>query len=96
MSADASMDASADGSTDASADTDSHVDTPLYNDNLTLSNHSGWPFWEIGESEDHRFESGAWLSQTNDFKIDTCRFLAWRSTLLANQSRQGLVGSVSG
>ena len=55
----------------------------------------GWPneysahvhFWEIGESEDSRFESRAWRfepysSQTNDFKIDTYRFLARCSALL--------------
>ena len=43
--------------------------------------------WEIGESKPHEFESQPsrfepWLSQTNDLKIDTCRFLAWRSALL--------------
>ena len=44
-------------------------------------------FEQIVESEDpgfeyraHRFE--AWSSQTKDFKIDTCRFLAWRLGLL--------------
>ena len=45
------------------------------------------PFWEIGESEGHGFESGTrrfetWSSQTKDFKIDTCRFLAWCSALI--------------
>ena len=45
------------------------------------------PFWEIGESVRRGFESGPrcfkpWSSQTNDFKIDTCRFLACQSTLL--------------
>ena len=45
------------------------------------------PFWEIGESEYRGFETSAcgfetWLSQTNDFKIDTCCFLAWSSALI--------------
>ena len=44
-------------------------------------------FWEIGESEDCGFESGVrgiepWLNHTNDFKIDTCLFLAKRLALL--------------
>ena len=56
---------------------------------------SGWPiekstrlpFWEIGESEDHGLESGAygfetWSSETSDFKIDTYCFPAWPSALL--------------
>ena len=37
------------------------------------------PFWEIGESESRGFE--LWLSQTNDFKIDTGCFLARCSAL---------------
>ena len=49
---------------------------------------SGWlneysahlPFWEIEESEDHGFET--WSSETKDYKIDTCRFLAERLALL--------------
>ena len=32
------------------------------------------------ESGPCSFES--WSSKTNDFKIDTCRFLVWRSALL--------------
>ena len=37
------------------------------------------PFWEIGESEDCGFQSGArrfetWSCQTKDFKMYTCRF----------------------
>ena len=44
-------------------------------------------FWEIGESEFRRFESGphifeSELSQTNDFNIDSCRSLVWHSTLI--------------
>ena len=39
-----------------------------------------WSFWEVKETEPHRFEP--WLSQTNDFKIDTCRHLARCSALL--------------
>ena len=38
------------------------------------------PFWELGKLKPRGFES--WLSQTNDFKIDTCHFLARRSALL--------------
>ena len=57
---------------------------------FVLHYQSGWlnvqsaylPFWEDGESEDHGFESRAWSSQTKNFKIDTCLFLAWRSALL--------------
>ena len=60
-----------------------------------IKNQSGSPneqticllFWEIREPEPRGFESGpsgfkSWLSQTNDFKIDTCRFLCWRFVLL--------------
>ena len=44
-------------------------------------------YWEIGESEPHRFEAGPlgfepWSSKINDSKIDTWRFPAWRSALL--------------
>ena len=42
---------------------------------------------EDWESKCPRFESRPcgfepWLSQTNDFKMETCRFLAWRLVLL--------------
>ena len=44
-------------------------------------------FWVISESEGLELEFGprifeSWSSQTNDFRSDTCRFLAWRSPLL--------------
>ena len=44
-------------------------------------------FWEIGEYESHGSKSGPlgfepWLSQTNYFKIDTCRSLACHLALL--------------
>ena len=40
-----------------------------------MSKSARLPFWEIGESEGHMFESGlhifkSWLSQTNNLKID--------------------------
>ena len=49
----------------------------------TEHDQTGWPneyrvclpFWETGESERYMFEP--WWSQTNDLKIDTCRFLAY-------------------
>ena len=54
-----------------------------------MSKSACLPFWETGESEGrgsesepHIFESS--LSQTNDFKIDTCHSLAWRSALLGS------------
>ena len=63
--------------------------------NTNTGHQSGWPieqsahllFWEIGESEDCGFGSGAhgfksWSIQTEDFKSDTCPFLARRSALL--------------
>ena len=52
-----------------------------------MSRASASRFGEIRESEGHGFESGTqgfetWSSQTKDFQIDTCHFLAWRSALL--------------
>ena len=57
------------------------------------------PLWEIGESKDRRFESGAcrfeiWLSQTNDVKTDTSSLPSLVFGTI--RSGQGLVGSVSG
>ena len=37
------------------------------------------PFWEIGESEPYRFEP--WSSQTDDFSIDVCHYVAIRLAL---------------
>ena len=42
---------------------------------------------QVGESEDYGFKSAACgfetlSSQTNYFKIDTCRLIAWHSVLL--------------
>ena len=37
-------------------------------------------YCEIGEAEPHRFKP--WLSQANDFEIDTCHFLARSFALL--------------
>ena len=57
------------------------------------------PFREIGESEGGGFESRPhdfepWLSQTNEFKIDTCHIPSLAFGII--RIRQGLVGSVSG
>ena len=38
------------------------------------------PVWEIGGFGPRRFEP--WSSQTNELKIDSCRFLARHSALL--------------
>ena len=37
-------------------------------------------FWEIGEAEPRGFKP--WSNQTDDLKIDTCQFQAWRLALL--------------
>ena len=50
-----------------------------------MSRASRLPFWEIGKSEPCEFESEPrvrTLDESNQFKIDTCCFLAWRSALL--------------
>ena len=52
-----------------------------------MSKSTRLSFWETGDSEGHGFESRprifkSWSSQTNDFKIDACSFLAWRLVLL--------------
>ena len=52
------------------------------------------PCWKFGESEGSELESGPcefdfWSSQINDFKIDTCHFLAWRLGII--RIEQGLV-----
>ena len=46
------------------------------------------PFWKIGESEPRSFKPRS--SQTNDFKIDTCRFLA-RHLALLGQGKDWLI-----
>ena len=62
---------------------------------MLLMKQTGWPneksvllpFWELGESKGHMFESRphgfkTWSTQTNDLEIDTCCCIAWLWILL--------------